>query len=1259
MNADYEQYVQHVYNNGTSQLDYANQNDAQQPALHNGVQPALHNGVQPALHNGVQPALHNGQYVTYVQQGYPNMIPQYVYPNMIPKHGYPNMIHQHGYPNMIHQHGGYLQHPQVTDQSSVYATAINVSTDGASTMYQLNVNDPQQSFNVAGNVYGQQMPQPNLQYAWTQQPYGNLAPAYVIANSTVPFFGGNNQVIANVTPQIQPEAPIDSEIIDDEYKETETSSDEIDEKQSNEEKFESTGNSHSKNKTNAVVKKRNKSTKTDSFFKKKIEKSDISFEEYKRARPFDNCNTIDDSDVILGCENSTICDIVSKNNKNVAEILNCSPFESEYFIELIRNMNSSIEEIAEMYKNYVAGSNSEDARSNETGMDIESTLSKQKMNAQAKLDTPISGRLFLSKEESIKNAKLATAVAIRNYDHVTALIDQLVTFRNVVASKHLNHIGLVLKKHDIIQHAACDVENNTQSFNDAKLPMDLFKQLCAQCSALRTNSYGFLSFCDIVSVNLTCKAMNSNILDICFWDNFKKNILLTCYNNQLGELRYSNKKSPGSFNFASGNIMYSFNKGSNLSANWDRLSFGNDVNYDAEYAPDRRDSESANTEKAHRFEKIETFLKRGCKSNNMSKVSFLNELVSYVGFGVDLSSFKISDRIDPNHHDEPEYSDAVRHRNFDSKPSLDDILKIVDHKNTMVTCHKRISDMIMHYEEFVAAGNDNTFKRERSIMFGSTRLFNPVLTYDAPSDRLYRDDGVPKFFMDQVYHHAPQIYCNRCRSHVSGCLQLCIFWDETLNWCIDNNHLFGVFILALRSGVYRCNDYRFSLPTALIIRGYLDFYSAILCLREFLSPILDATPNSNLQNIATGFQLKVMANVSEILRGIESQIEKSPQKKNHEEHENIERTSNISSQYVNERLLTYVKTCEHMIKTADYETILSALCDLRYDPAYVCTSFKNRVDEMGLRSDTYFETHFATHAFVALQHCVEALEFTKSIALEVPYNVTQSDAKDDDDSDVEIDKQKPTRRFSCNLTKNDFEPGDFSNPIPKDKIKRRGKKPDARNNGESTYDLASNVETIYDAMSSDRSKLSSIRKVFVHFKDFIKIDDEANWLQITSSYDLVGSDFFMLRKCYSRRAADYDRRMTMRSQIPKVQNVYGSYAPSTSYWLVKSNNIIPTAVDFDSFENEKSPDPYAIWLHQRLEMYPSIRKLNEQLDPKYQKTYINYLKNIDPDYTNQCEQKIAQDKLQKEQTTADKKRKREENKLKKEELTKHKKRRSK
>jgi len=283
MNADYEQYVQHVYNNGTSQLDYANQNDAQQPALHNGVQPALHNGVQPALHNGVQPALHNGQYVTYVQQGYPNMIPQYVYPNMIPKHGYPNMIHQHGYPNMIHQHGGYLQHPQVTDQSSVYATAINVSTDGASTMYQLNVNDPQQSFNVAGNVYGQQMPQPNLQYAWTQQPYGNLAPAYVIANSTVPFFGGNNQVIANVTPQIQPEAPIDSEIIDDEYKETETSSDEIDEKQSNEEKFESTGNSHSKNKTNAVVKKRNKSTKTDSFFKKKIEKSDISFEEYKRA----------------------------------------------------------------------------------------------------------------------------------------------------------------------------------------------------------------------------------------------------------------------------------------------------------------------------------------------------------------------------------------------------------------------------------------------------------------------------------------------------------------------------------------------------------------------------------------------------------------------------------------------------------------------------------------------------------------------------------------------------------------------------------------------------------------------------------------------------------------------------------------------------------------------------------------------------------------------------------------------------------------
>jgi hypothetical protein len=506
-------------------------------------------------------------------------------------------------------------------------------------------------------------------------------------------------------------------------------------------------------------------------------------------------------------------------------------------------------------------------------------------------------------------------------------------------------------------------------------------------------------------------------------------------------------------------------------------------------------------------------------------------------------------------------------------------------------------------------GTDASFEREKSIMFGATRLFPLVYTYDKNSEAAF-DNGYPRFFMDPVFHAAPQLYCNACKSHVSGCFHFVAFWDETFEWCLKNNHPFGLIILQQRTyfrRTYNTDSFKF--------RAFEDIKNFLKQLGKCI------TLTGKKDGLAFRTFLKAQAdNLKRLFLG------ETTQNNNNDE---TSTTDTFDSRDRFCELQDYVKNVSTIIENSDPDNIIDdVLHDSLFDPMTICPSFKGRFELLfgNMGSDCDFNTSLYDYIVVAYNHCYDMCDFINNVG-------TKGEGA-----------AKTT--FSCGLTPEDFPKGDYSNPVDRKTMKRRGKKKNEEKSGETIYEMATNLPSVYDMGEwEDFDHHERVPDDFHEKSLGHDVFETERWNMCRRLFKkTIGSDFFILRKCSSTKATDYDRKMSCRSTVPKVGNMYGSYAPTTSNWLIKSNAIIPSTVEFDNLASELVVDPYAIWLKHRLYKYPNIKIKNDTLDPKNQKTFINYLKAVDQNYVNKHEENLERRKRLKKEENESKKRKREETK---------------
>lgn len=969
--------------------------------------------------------------------------------------------------------------------------------------------------------------------------------------------------------------------------------------------------------------KKNRKTKPKAFFETKLTRSDLGSNMFA---PHSSTSSqtlfkkkgsiITDGDMVV-LQKSSWTKFCEGLNDNVSEILNYTPFSSLEFKKLIENERLNASDIFKsVYYNDDGKPNDQDLADFSDWSDEACRL---KSTIKPRMNTFICGEKAADDEEFKKNVEQCTKNAMLLYADITGLIDQLVTFRNVVAEKQLTHALTVSEKRKNISRSSMFGENSEEhkrtmetALESCVLPSDIVYRVLKLGSSTLTNGYGHLSFCDVLNFKMTCKYFEKDVMDVCFWDRFKENMILSCFNTQGKKAIVAKKTSnecgeslviphAHAYNNAMFEIFCKSIEKSKYPHRSKRYLMGENSKAKEVYL----DKElNLNTEYDSEMEKWQSFFE-GC-SNNMGGV-FLNDICKHLGFGVDASNIKLLDIFE---------NEFERERKTENPDEYDTeyVMYVVDPKNEeyIINSPSNAVPNCLTFPIFCAMGTDSSFEREKSIMFGSTRLFPLVYTYDKNtsfdrerSPNATIDRGYPKFFMDPVFHAAPQIYCNACKSHVSGCLQFVAFWDETFEWCLKNDHPFGIIVLQLRTRItrpYSCATFK--------DRAFKELTNVFETLGQY---ILFAKTKNGLD-----FRTHLKSSLTYFKHATKEQ---PPQ----QGEETIFSDPRNRSQDMNR----YFENVSTIIDNMDPDTIIeNVLHDTLFDPMTHCFSFKRRLDTMveNVGSDYDFNTSFYDYLVLAYNHCFDICDFIVDIGAEY--------------------ENAPKRSFSCGLTTDDFPKGDFSNPPDQKTMKKRGKKKSENKTTETIYEMATSLYSVYDmAESTNFDKYDKVpndfhEKTFEHDQSICQ-----RWHTCRKSFDkIVGSDFFTLRKCRSTRSTDYDRKISCRSTLPKVSNMCGSYPPTTSNWLIKSNAIIPTSVDFDNLDSELVVDPYAIWLNHRLNKYPNIKNKNDYLDPKNQKTAISYLKAVDKKYENKREEDIRRKNALKKEQKESKKRKREEDK---------------
>jgi hypothetical protein len=309
---------------------------------------------------------------------------------------------------------------------------------------------------------------------------------------------------------------------------------------------------------------------------------------------------------------------------------------------------------------------------------------KLKSTIKPRMNTYICGESAATNEEFGQNVEKCIGNAISLYGSITGLIDQLVTFRNIIVEKQISHTLAVSETRKKLSTSMIFQENNDDknqkrelALNDCHLPSDILYRILIVGSSTLTNHYGHLSFCDILNVKMTCTYFEKNVMDVCFWDDIKTNMLLSCFNTQgkkiIAVKRTSNECGESivlPYVHAYNNVMFELFLNS---AHW--LKYNLCQNYRSPL--NRKETQECylnqelllDSEKSVEKSNLKSFFEGDSKKIGRA---YLDDICKHLGFGVDMSQIKLLDIFEEKYKKNTKELEIFH---------LDDILATIDPKN--------------------------------------------------------------------------------------------------------------------------------------------------------------------------------------------------------------------------------------------------------------------------------------------------------------------------------------------------------------------------------------------------------------------------------------------------------------------------------------------------------------------------------------------------------------------------------------------------